>query len=31
MKKTRHYRLSQFMLTLAAGFSVYGHPLCGND
>ncbi|TQI80669.1 hypothetical protein FHU10_4454 [Serratia fonticola] len=31
MKNARHTQLSQFMLTLAAGFSVYGHFLCGND
>lgn len=28
MNNLRHRRLAQFLLALAAGFSVYGHALC---
>lgn len=31
MNSLRHRRLSQFLLTLAAGLSVYGHALCCDE
>ncbi|WP_206599184.1 hypothetical protein, partial [Serratia marcescens] len=31
MNSLRHRRLTQFLLTLAAGFSVYGHALCCDE
>lgn len=31
MNSPRNRRLAQFLLALAAGFSVYGHALCGDD
>lgn len=31
MNSLRHRRLTQFLLTLAAGFFVYGHALCCDE
>lgn len=31
MNSLRHRRLTQFLLTLAADFSVYGHALCCDE
>ncbi len=31
MNSPRNRRLAQFLLALAAGFSVYGHALCGDE